>query len=451
MDHYGLISLLPTVLVIGLAIWSKKTFESLLGGCLLGFITLSPTGFFSIATDTLLSVMQDPTIGWVLLVCGLFGSLIFLLTISGGTKAFSTMMLRLVKGRKSALITTWMMGLVIFIDDYLNALTVGSTMRKLTDKYKVSREMLAYVVDSTAAPICVLIPLSTWAIFISGLLENQELVAVGQGIELYFQIIPFILYAWIAVLLVPLVSIGWIPLIGPMKKSEIRAQSGELVPKGSQSIDIIVKSHEIKNPQIAYFILPIIVLIGATIFFDIDALKGILFALFFTVLYYSIFKVSSLLQSIEGIFKGFKSMIYALAIVLMSFVLKEVNDGLGLTNYIIEVVSPVLTKELLPGLAFVSLSLIAFATGSFWGVYAISFPIILPLAHSLEVNTLLAIGSVISAGTFGSHACFYGDSTVLSASASGCNNMAHAITQLPYVLLSGLVSLIGFLILGYAI
>ncbi|MCY4215913.1 MAG: hypothetical protein OXC92_02880 [Flavobacteriaceae bacterium] len=451
MDHYGLISLLPTAFVVGLAIWSKKTFESLLGGCLLGFIILSPTEFFSTASDTLLSVMQDPTIGWVTLVCGLFGSLIFLLTASGGSIAFSTMMLRLVKGRKSALIATWMLGLVIFIDDYLNALTVGSTMRKLTDKYNVSREMLAYVVDSTAAPICVLIPLSTWAIFISGLLENQGLAAVGQGIELYFQIIPFILYAWIAVLVVPLVSIGWIPLMGSMKRSERRAQSGELVPKGSQSIDILVKSQETENPQIAHFILPMMVLIGATIFFDIDALKGILFALFFTVIYYSVFRVNSLLESVEGIFKGFKSMIYALAIVLMSFVLKEVNDGLGLTDYIIEVVSPVLTKELLPALAFVSLSLVAFATGSFWGVYAISFPIIIPLAQSLEVNLLLAIGSVISAGTFGSHACFYGDSTVLSASASGCNNMAHALTQLPYVLLSGLLSLIVFLILGYTV
>ncbi|MCY4299428.1 MAG: hypothetical protein OXC61_09045 [Flavobacteriaceae bacterium] len=451
MDHYGLISLLPTAFVVGLAIWSKKTFESLLGGCLLGFMILSPREFFSTATDTLLSVMQDPTIGWVTLVCGLFGSLIFLLTASGGTKAFSTMMLRLVKGRKSALIATWMLGLVIFIDDYLNALTVGSTMRKLTDKYNVSREMLAYVVDSTAAPICVLIPLSTWAIFISGLLENQGLAAVGQGIELYFQIIPFILYAWIAVLVVPLVSIGWIPLMGSMKRSERRAQSGELVPKGSQSIDILVKSQETQNPQIAHFILPMMALIGATIFFDIDALKGILFTLFFTVIYYSVFRVNSLLESVEGIFKGFKSMIYALAIVLISFVLKEVNDGLGLTDYIIEVVSPVLTKELLPALAFVSLSLVAFATGSFWGVYAISFPIIIPLAQSLEVNLLLAIGSVISAGTFGSHACFYGDSTVLSASASGCNNMAHALTQLPYVLLSGLLSLIVFLILGYTV
>jgi len=449
VEHYGIISLLPTVLVVLLAVWSKKTFESLLGGCLLGFIIISPTSFFSEATDSLLKVMQDPTIGWVILVCGLFGSMIYLLTESGGTLAFSNYLLRFVNGRKSALFSTWILGLIIFIDDYLNALTVGSSMRKVTDRYKVPREMLAYVVDSTAAPICVLVPLSTWAIFISGLLENEGIALIGEGIKAYFKVIPFIAYAWIAVAIVPIVSLGLMPLIGPMRKADKRAQGGQLIPKGSESIDLIAVNTQVRTPKLLHFMLPLLVLIGATIFFEVDALKGIIFTLFFTIIYYGVIRISSIIQSMQGIIRGFKTMIYALAIVLMSFVLKEVNDGLGLTQYIIEVVSPILSKELLPGLAFISLSLVAFATGSFWGVYAISLPIIIPLAESLGVNIYLAIGSVISAGTFGSHACFYGDSTVLSASASGCNNIAHAITQLPYALLSGLLSFSVYLILGF--
>lgn len=451
MEHHGLISLLPTLIVVGLAVWSKKTFESLLGGCLVGFILLSPTNFFSSATDTLLQVMQDQTIGWLILVCGLFGSLIYLLTASGGTMAFSKYLLGFVKGRKSALLFTWVMGLFIFIDDYLNALTVGTSMRKITDRFKVPREMLAYVVDSTAAPICVLIPLSTWAIFISGLLENNGVATVGEGIAMYFKAIPYIVYAWIAVIVVPLVSVGWIPSLGPMRKAEKRAKAGNLIPKGSESIDILTSQKEYKNHKISHFIFPLIVLIGSTIYFDIDALKGIIMTLAFTIIYYALVKVSRLAESIRGIFNGFKTMLYALAIVVMSFVLKEVNDSLGLTHYIIEVVSPVLSKELLPAFSFVSLSLIAFSTGSFWGVYAIALPIIIPLAESLGSPIFLAIGSVVSAGTFGSHACFYGDSTVLSASASGCNNIAHATTQLPYALISGILSFSIYLVLGYSL
>jgi len=140
--------------------------------------------------------------------------------------------------------------------------------------------------------------------------------------------------------------------------------------------------------------------------------------------------------------------LYALAIIVLSFVLKDVNDQLGLTQYIIETVSPWMNRALLPAIAFVALALVTFATGSFWGVYAIALPIVIPLAQSMEVDTWLAIGAVISAGAFGSHACFYGDATVLSASATGCNNMAHALTQLPYALLSAGIALVIYLILG---
>ena len=154
-------------------------------------------------------------------------------------------------------------------------------------------------------------------------------------------------------------------------------------------------------------------------------------------------------KAMEGIFEGFKTMLYALAIVIMSFVLKEVNDQLGLTSFIIESVSPWMSREMLPLIAFLSLAGITFATGSFWGVYAISLPIIIPLAQEMGVDIWLAIGSVISAGAFGSHACFYGDATVLSASATECNNMAHVMTQLPYALLAGGIAAAIYLGLGF--
>ena len=227
MEHWGFWSIVPTISVLVLALLSRKTFEALLGGALIGFIILNPLNFFSGFTNSLLEVMQDPTIGWVILVCGLFGSLIHLLVKSGGASAFANYLLKYVKSRKSALLITWALGLTIFIDDYLNALTIGTSMKKITDKFGVPREMLAYVVDSTAAPICVLIPLSTWAIYVAGLLESTGVTPQGGGLQGYLKAIPYISYGWIAALMVPLVILRIVPPLGAMKKAEERAKNGQ--------------------------------------------------------------------------------------------------------------------------------------------------------------------------------------------------------------------------------
>lgn len=447
--HFGILSLLPTFVVLVVALVTKKTFESLLAGCLVGFIVVAKTNFFTVFADTLLATMFDETIAWIVLICGLFGSLIHLLVRSGGAFAFADYLLKFVKGRRSALLVTWLLGLSIFIDDYLNALTIGTSMKRVTDKYNISREMLAYVVDSTAAPICVLIPISTWAIYLSGLLESTGVAETGGGLNAYLNIIPFMFYAWAAALVVPLVAANIIPPLFAMKKAEARAAAGQVIPPDSESIALeIDTAPTTDSPKMANFILPILLLIGSTVAFGIDAYKGILLTVGVTVVYFSVTKVMSFEAAMESVFSGFKLMIYALAIIVFSFVLKSVNDQLGLTQYIIENITPLMSKEYLPAIAFVALSFVTFATGSFWGVYAISLPIIIPLAQSLGVDIWLAIGAVVSAGAFGSHACFYGDSTILSASASGCNNMAHAVTQLPYVLISGAVAVLLYLVAG---
>lgn len=449
-EHQGFWSLIPTLSVLVLALASKKTFESLLGGVLVGYLLLYTFDFFDPLTAGLLKVMQDPTIGWIILVCGLFGSFNYLLVRSGAALGFANFLLRFVRSRRGSLLATWLMGLTIFIDDYLNALAVGTTMKKVTDKFRVPREMLAYIVDSTAAPVCVLIPLSTWAIFVSGLLETNGLAASGEGLQVYLGIIPFMLYAWVAAIMVPLVAMGYIPALGQMHKAERRAAEGVLVPPNSENIALDIPEIATgRTPRAIHFLLPLLVLIGSTVYFDIDALKGIITCLSFTVIYFAWQKLQSMAVLLDGIFEGFKTMIHALAIITISFVLKDINDELGLTSYIIETVSPAMNKALLPIIAFLSLSLITFATGSFWGVYAIALPTIIPLAKALDVHMGLAIGAVISSGAFGSHACFYGDATVLSASATGCNNMAHVLTQLPYALLAAALSAAGYLILGY--
>ena len=452
MEHYGIVSLIPAFSVLVLALITKRTFEALVGGTLLGFLILNKQDFFGAFINSSLKVMGDPTIGWIILVCGLFGSLIALLVKSGGAIAFGNFLIRYVKSKKSALMTTWLLGLIIFIDDYLNALTVSSAMKKVTDKFRVSREMLAYVVDSTAAPVCVLVPFSTWAIFVSGLLEKTEAAEAGQGLSVYISAIPYMVYGWVAIVIVPLVALSIIPVFGPMKKSEQRAsETGEVVPPGTGKIDALeddVSEAAKANPKLYNFLVPIVLLIFATWYFDVDALKGVVVAIVAAMIMYPVQKVMSLNDVFDTIFEGFKTMVFPLGIVVVSFMLKEVNDGLGLTSYVIETVRPLMSGSMLPVVTFLSLSVITFATGSFWGVYAVSFPIVIPLALALDANIGLAIGAVISSGAFGSHSCFYGDSMVLSATGSGCKPIDHSLTQIPYALLTAVISAGIFIILG---
>ncbi len=397
----------------------------------------------------MLSVMKDETVGWITLVVGLFGALIALLVRCGGTLAFGNKVGELVGGRTGALLATWFMGLVIFLDDYLSALAVGSSMQRVTDRFRVSREMLAYIVNSTAGPVCVLVPLSTWGFYVAGLLEGVGAAPSGEGLALYGSVIPYVVYGWVAVLVVPLVALGLVPLFGPMRKAEMRARDGEVAPPESPASDVAFGIDKApSSPRLSNFVVPVVALIGVSWYLN-DALKGVMVAVALTILLLLAQRLLSFKEISESFFLGFQSMVYPLGIVVGSFGLRNVNEDLGLTQFVIESVQPIMSGALLPAVTFVTLSLIAFATGSFWGVYAVSLPIIVPLAQSMGVSLPLSIGAVVSAGAFGSNACFYGDATVLSAQASGCNLFAHAWTQLPYAVFAGTISALLYVALGY--
>lgn len=446
MEHMGWISLIPTSVVVILAIMSKRALEPLIGGAVIGFFMLTGSSGLNTTIDTALKVLGDDVIRWIILTVGLFGALTSLLIRSGAAAGFSIALAKFVKDRKTALLGTWMMGLIIFIDDYLNALTIGSSMKGLTDKHRVSRQMLAYVVDATAAPVCVLIPLSTWAIYVSGLLESNNVAEVGQGLSVYIDSIPYMVYPIVTLILVPVVAMGWIPALGAMKKAEERAARGESTATllGETTAPDTPES----EPKLINFILPVASLLFFTWYFDIDVLKGVVCALIVTYVLYASQRLISLNAMFDSSMEGLKGMVPAIAIIVASFMLKDVNEGLGLANFIIESVTPYMSATMLPVITFATLSLIAFSTGSFWGMYAVSFPIILPLGQSLGVDTPLLIGSIISAGAFGSHACFYGDSTVLSATATGCEPMDHALTQLPYILIAAGISLAALFLIA---
>jgi Na+/H+ antiporter NhaC len=441
--------LLPALVTVVTAILSRRPIESLLAGVFVGLLMLEPAAALSNFSSILLDVMMDETIAWIIIVCGLMGSLITLLMRVGAANAFSRALSSKAKDSKSALLYTWLLGLVVFIDDYLNALAVGSSMRKVTDKFKVSREMLAYVVDSTAAPICVLVPVSTWAVFYAGLFMDSGYAESGQGMALYISAIPYMVYPIVAVLLVPLVVNGTVPALGMMKAAEQRAADGiapQLADEPSEQSDANSDTHN--RVQIYHFVLPIVALLGFSIWYDLDVQIGVIMSVAVTIIMFGTQRLMAWTQMFDAVIDGIKIMLPALTMVVMAFVFKEVNDQLGLATFVITNVAPLMTPITLPALTFITMALIAFATGSSWGVFAIAIPIILPLADSVGVSIPLAIGALISASTFGSHACFYSDSTVLAAQGSGCDVMDHALTQIPYALIAGAISCIGLTLLA---
>jgi tetracycline resistance efflux pump len=304
------------------------------------------------------------------------------------------------------------------------------------------------VVDSTAAPICVLVPVSTWAVFYAGLFMDAGYAESGQGMALYISAIPYMVYPIVAMLLVPLVAVGIVPALGMMKSAQQRAAEGTaplLIDEGEEESLIDTEDNRV---QIYHFVLPIVALLGFSIWYDLDVQIGIIMSVAVTIILFGAQRLMAWTQMFDAVIDGIKIMLPALTMVVMAFVFKEVNDQLGLAIYVINNVAPLMTPLMFPALTFLTMALISFATGSSWGVFAIAIPIILPLAESVGVSIPLAIGALVSASAFGSHACFYSDSTVLAAQGSGCDVMDHALTQIPYALIAAAISCVGLTVLA---
>ena len=449
MEQNSAIVLIPTLIVLLTAIITHRPVASLIIGVISGILLHSPSNLLSSFSDISIEVMQDPQIAWVIIVCGLMGSLFYLLIATGGVEAFTHAMSRHANTRNKSLLITWLLGLAMFLDDYLNAIVIGNSMKKITDKFKVSRSMLAYIVDSTAAPTCVLVPLSTWAVYFSVILESTEYVSIGEGIKYYISAIPYMFYPIIALILVPFVATGRFPLFGPMKKEE-------LMVRNKKKEELKIEDSEPNNRQgsnasIWNFILPILMLIAISWFYEIDLLKGIISTLLIIIPVMLVLKIIDMNRAFDAILEGFKIMIPPLMIVVAAFMFKNINDQIGLPQYVIETMKPLLSPQLFPVIVFISMAFMSFATAPNWGIYVIIIPIVMPLGVALDVPIPLIIGSVLSASSFGSHACFYTDATVLAAQASGVDTMKHALTQIPYALVAALIASLAYIVFAFVV
>lgn len=423
--------------------------EFLIGGSLLAALVLYGKDFLVQWCTILQEVFADNV--WIVLVCGLFGSLIALLQASKGTFGFSKVIAKICTNEKRTLLASFILGVLIFVDDYLNVLSIGVCMKGVYDKRKIPRETLAYMLDATGAPVCVLLPFSTWAVFYASLFEEEESVkALGYatGIQAYIHAIPFCFYPIITLLIVLLFSLGIMPKLGSMKAAYKRvAETGKVYSDASRKYNHEERKGFEEEGNIWNFLIPMIALVAIAVVTG-NLLLAVIVALLICFVLYLPTKVVTLDEFFNLIIKGFADMLPILTLLMTAFVLQKTTESLEMTDFIIRVMQPLLKGTLFPAMAFILVAALTFCTGSLWGMSAVVAPIVFPLGAVIGADPILIMAAIISGGAFGSHACFYTDATLLSSTSAGIDNIEHAMSQLPYVIIAAVASIIGFIICG---
>ena len=448
---YGIISIVPVIVLIAVALITKRTFESLLVATLLALIIGYKGGWFAAFVEQMQTVTAENI--WVLLVVGLLGGLVGVLEKSKAAMGFSGLLSKFATTKKKSLLAEWALSVVLFVDDYLNILTTASITKRLNDSHKVHRTMTAYIIGSTSAPVVVLIPLSSWSIYYASLINSTGIVPEGgSATGMYLQSVPFMFYPMFCLLVLLLVIAGIIPLIGPMKKYQKQAEeTGNLYPEGLTPEEEVEEAADpdAKTGGVIDFVLPIVVLLAATIYFDIDVLTGVTVALAFTCVMYLARKLMKIADYVDAIWEGFSSMVSVLALLVIAFMFKSACESLGMSEYIIGKVAPLMSGWLLPFVVFLVATLMTFALANAWGVSAIMVPLVIPLAQAMDANLAVAIAAIFSGSVFGTQLCFYSDNSILIAQATNIRPLDHVKTQMPFALCAGVLTCIAYLVYGF--
>ena len=463
-------SILPPVITIVLALWTKEVYMSLIIGIFSGAMLFTGGNFLE-STLTMFKVMADKVGGNVniLVFLVILGILVAAITRSGATSAYGDWAARTIKGKRQASLITALLGLVIFIDDYFNCLTVGTVMRPVTDKFKISRAKLAYIIDAMAAPICIIAPVSSWAAAVgSSLPEGSEI----DGFSLFIQTIPFNLYAWLT--LVFLFFAIWTGKdFGAMAHDVKRSNENFEIPKEYQESGEVHKDQQ-GNGKIIDLILPLLVLIAACVygmlytggihegksiadaFADCDSSKSLVLGSFiafvFTGLLYLPRKVISFNAFCDSFGWGFKAMTPAIFILCLAWTLSGIcsDKYLNLGGFVGGIVSANATLiMLLPPIFFLVAIGLAFATGTSWGTFGILIPIAVAVVGSDPQMLTICVAAILSGAVGGDHASPISDTTILASAGAQCDHLDHVSTQLPYVMTVAACSLIGYVVDGF--
>lgn len=453
VKDFGIISALPAAFLIIYIFATKRIIEALALATLLTTIMGFKAGFFSVFNDIIISTLMSEDMSWLIVVCGLMGGIVAVIETSGGGYAFGNWVITKAKTAKSTMLWTATCSLLLSVDDYLSALTTGCAMTPINDKYRTPREMTAYIVDSTAAPACVLNPISTWSIFIGGLMIANGLGEPGKQVVTYVQTIPYNFYALGALLVLLLVILGIIPKFGPMKGAFKRVkEGGPLAPPGSERIDIRAgqETEVPQNPKLRNFFAPMLILISATIFFDFDMQKGVITTIGFNFIFF-VLQGMDPLEYVDEVLRGLKNMLMPLLMMVLAFSFADGCQRIGFMDFVVETATKHISLQMLPFTIFIVFALTEFIMGINWGMYIIALPMVVPVTLALEGDPIVMVGVVAAAGVWGSHCCFYSDATILTSAATGCDNFRHAITQIPFGFIAGIIAAVGYLILGHVL
>ncbi len=472
-------ALLPPIIAIVLALITKEVYSSLMIGIITGGLLYSgfnPVGAMNhIFVDGMIAQLSDPWNVGILIFLVVLGSIVMLMNRAGGSAAFGRWASTHVKTRLGAQLATIALGTLIFIDDYFNCLTVGSVMLPVTDKHKVSREKLAYLIDATAAPVCIIAPISSWAAAVTGFVEG------ANGLELFIRAIPYNFYAFLTFVMMITIAVGGFDY-GKMAQAE--KQCGITTsPDGSLKHPSLTGAEDQPNPPISqkgrviHLVLPIFALIICCIigmiytggFFDgegfvtafsnADASTGLVFgsmaALLITILFYLATRVLDFNECMNAIPEGFKSMVPAILILTLAWTLKSMTDSLGASEYVGGLVEQVaengMVMSLLPAFVFIIGAFLAFATGTSWGTFGMLIPIVVSAFHS-DINNelmIIAISACMAGAVCGDHCSPISDTTIMASAGGQCEHIKHVSTQLPYAITVAAVSVFCYILAGF--
>lgn len=479
MDPYyaGWLSIVPPVLAIVLALITKEVFSSLLLGILSGTLIYSigmNADFVIMNTvEVAFSTMANKVDFNIILFCSLLGALVYVISLAGGTKAYGIWATKRIKSRKSAMLSTGGLGAAIFIDDYFNCLTVGTVMRPVTDNYKISRAKLAYLIDSTAAPICIIAPISSWAAAVGSNLKATG--AFDSDFAAFVATIPYNFYAILALIMVFMVCIGNFDF-GPMYKAEKKAmEEGDVGDTNAQNHQLNASSRgtmlDMLIPIISLIIFATLSLLYSGGYFGSDPAYHTLGAAFgncsagpslvwasFGALIVAFFlfiprRLLTLQAFMDGVVEGVKAMLPANMILVLAWAISGVCRDLLQTPEFVKTLFEAdggATFGFLPAFIFIVAGFLSFSTGTAWGTFGILIPIVVPVAQAINPEIVtVCLSATLAGSVFGDHCSPISDTTILSSAGAGCNHVQHVSTQLGYALIVAVCSLIGYTVAGF--
>lgn len=464
-------ALVPPVVAIVLALITKEVYSSLFVGIVIGGLFWSGFSF----ENTVLHVFQDGIVGvltdsynmGILVFLVILGIMVCMMNKAGGSAAFGRWASVHIKTRIGAQLATIVLGVLIFIDDYFNCLTVGSVMRPVTDKHQVSRAKLAYLIDATAAPVCIIAPISSWAAAVTGFVEGED------GFSIFLRAIPFNYYALLTILTMVLLVVLKVDY-GSMRVHEDNALRGDIYttpdrPYADAQDDVVEEKGGVID-----LVFPILVLIGCCIigmlysggffsgvsfveaFSASDASVGLMLGSFFafviTVIFYALRRVLKFTDSMACIPDGFKAMVPAILILTFAWTLKAMTDSLGAAEYVAGVMETAATGlvNFLPAIIFLVGCFLAFATGTSWGTFGILIPIVVAVFQGTnETMMIISISACMAGAVCGDHCSPISDTTIMASAGAQCNHVNHVSTQLPYAMTVAAVSFVTYIIAGF--